>query len=175
MDSSDKATNKAMSAAYKYACIQTFSIPVNGEPDADAESPEVPVDENAQEQVGPTPRAKPPVPTQKTPPRGVQRQETASDDEIPWRGHLLEVKPVPGENDRGSYTTYFIKFQLKTGEIKECVTWKENKGTEAQFWPQEDEVIARVKPSARRPGKFDFLGLARIDGESELELVKDEE
>lgn len=34
MDSGDKATNKAMSAAYKYAAIQTFAIPIEGE-DAD--------------------------------------------------------------------------------------------------------------------------------------------
>lgn len=36
MDSADKATNKAMSAAYKYACIQTFCIPTEGDNDADA-------------------------------------------------------------------------------------------------------------------------------------------
>jgi hypothetical protein len=30
MDSGDKATNKAMSAAYKYACLQTFCIPTLG-------------------------------------------------------------------------------------------------------------------------------------------------
>ena len=40
MDSADKATNKAMSAAYKYAAIQAFCIPVEGTPDADAETPE---------------------------------------------------------------------------------------------------------------------------------------
>lgn len=40
MDSADKATNKAMSAAYKYAAIQAFAIPVEGNPDADAETPE---------------------------------------------------------------------------------------------------------------------------------------
>ena len=28
MDSGDKSTNKAMSAAYKYACLQAFSIPI---------------------------------------------------------------------------------------------------------------------------------------------------
>ena len=39
MDSGDKATNKAMSAAYKYACLQTFCIPLEGMPDADAETP----------------------------------------------------------------------------------------------------------------------------------------
>lgn len=36
MDLADKATNKAMSAAYKYACLQTFCIPTEGENDADA-------------------------------------------------------------------------------------------------------------------------------------------
>ena len=41
MDSGDKATNKAMSAAYKYAAFQTFAIPTEGTPDADAETHEV--------------------------------------------------------------------------------------------------------------------------------------
>ncbi len=39
-DSGDKGTNKAMSAAYKYACMQTFCIPTAGDNDADAHSPE---------------------------------------------------------------------------------------------------------------------------------------
>ncbi len=43
MDSGDKATNKAMSAAYKYAAFQAFCIPVKGTPDADAETHEVAV------------------------------------------------------------------------------------------------------------------------------------
>lgn len=41
MDRGDKATNKAMSAAYKYACFQTFCIPTEGDNDADAQSHEV--------------------------------------------------------------------------------------------------------------------------------------
>ena len=40
MDSADKATNKAMSAAYKYAAFQAFCIPVEGMEDADATTPE---------------------------------------------------------------------------------------------------------------------------------------
>jgi len=39
MDSSDKATNKAMSAAYKYMAMQVFCIPTEGENDADAVTP----------------------------------------------------------------------------------------------------------------------------------------
>jgi hypothetical protein len=41
MDSADKATNKAMSAAYKYAAFQTFSIPTEGDNDADATTHQV--------------------------------------------------------------------------------------------------------------------------------------
>ena len=41
MDSSDKATNKAMSAAYKYAAFMTFAIPTEGDNDADASHHEV--------------------------------------------------------------------------------------------------------------------------------------
>jgi len=41
MDSGDKATNKAMSAAYKYACFQAFSIPTESRDDADYQTHEV--------------------------------------------------------------------------------------------------------------------------------------
>src|SRR5574340_122354 len=41
MDSGDKATNKAMSAAYKYAAFQAFAIPTEGDNDADATTHEV--------------------------------------------------------------------------------------------------------------------------------------
>jgi hypothetical protein len=41
LDSGDKATNKALSAALKYALIQTFSIPTEDMAEADFESPEI--------------------------------------------------------------------------------------------------------------------------------------
>lgn len=41
MDSGDKATNKAMSAAYKYAAFQAFAIPTEGDNDADSTTHEV--------------------------------------------------------------------------------------------------------------------------------------
>ncbi|HVL59804.1 MAG TPA: ERF family protein, partial [Microbacterium sp.] len=40
MDTADKATNKAMSAAMKYACMLAFQIPTEGDNDADAHHPE---------------------------------------------------------------------------------------------------------------------------------------
>ena len=44
MDSADKATNKAMSAAYKYAAFMTFAIPTEGDNDADATTHDVAAD-----------------------------------------------------------------------------------------------------------------------------------
>lgn len=41
MDSGDKATNKAMSAAYKYLAMQLFCIPTEGDNDADAHTHQV--------------------------------------------------------------------------------------------------------------------------------------
>lgn len=41
LDTGDKATNKAMAIAYKYACFQVFCIPTEEMTDPDAESPEV--------------------------------------------------------------------------------------------------------------------------------------
>jgi len=45
MDSGDKATNKAMSAAYKYAAFQAFAIPTEGDNDADSSTHEVAAEE----------------------------------------------------------------------------------------------------------------------------------
>ena len=41
MDSGDKSSNKAMSAAYKYAAFQTFCIPTEADNDADATTHEI--------------------------------------------------------------------------------------------------------------------------------------
>lgn len=41
MDSGDKSTNKALSAAYKYLCLQLFCIPTEGDNDADGTTHDV--------------------------------------------------------------------------------------------------------------------------------------
>jgi hypothetical protein len=57
MDSADKATNKAMSAAYKYAAFQIFAIPTEGE-DADADTHQVQVQKPPAQQQQPKEEAK---------------------------------------------------------------------------------------------------------------------
>lgn len=51
MDSGDKATNKAMSAAYKYAAFQAFAIPTEGDNDADAQTHEVAAEKISEMQI----------------------------------------------------------------------------------------------------------------------------
>jgi len=57
MDSGDKATNKAMSAAYKYAAFQAFCIPTEGDNDADAHTHEVQRKGPAKSSTAPRPAA----------------------------------------------------------------------------------------------------------------------
>lgn len=72
MDSADKATNKAMSAAYKYAAFQTFCIPTEGDNDADSTTPEV--------DPGPAypPPHHPPLPDMPQPPPSRPQQRSQS-------------------------------------------------------------------------------------------------
>ena len=52
MDMSDKATNKAMSAAYKYAAFMTFAIPTEGDSDSEgAHHTEPPMAEDIREKI----------------------------------------------------------------------------------------------------------------------------
>lgn len=48
MDSADKSSNKAQSAALKYAALQVFMIPTEGDNDADAHTPELAAPRNEQ-------------------------------------------------------------------------------------------------------------------------------
>lgn len=79
MDSADKSTNKAMSAAYKYACMQAFCIPTEGDNDPDASTPDVaPLDRKALE-----PRRKQSISTNENPFDEQPQNQPAQDrDEI---------------------------------------------------------------------------------------------
>ena len=68
MDSADKSTNKAMSAAYKYAVMQAFAIPTEGDNDADAQTHEV----------APKPTQKPVQPKQEKQKAGTPFDEPAT-------------------------------------------------------------------------------------------------
>jgi len=78
IDSGDKATNKAMSAALKYALIQTLSVPTADISDADAESPQLEGPSSVVNLV-PTPALQPSTaPPTESKPRGFRRVGTNS-------------------------------------------------------------------------------------------------
>lgn len=102
MDSADKATNKAMSAAYKYAAMQTFCIPTEGDNDADAQTHEVaPKTRSAQNETGPEPDAM------------ILAQFNAAKDVA----SLTKVMNSIPSQDRNLYTPIF---QARMGELKKA-------------------------------------------------------
>jgi len=95
MDSADKATNKAMSAAYKYAAFQAFSIPTEGNEDADAATPEP----AARTQQRPAPAVKK-LPWRQTPIHVGQKYKGQPLDNLPHDAKIwfLETWRVGKEN-----------------------------------------------------------------------------
>jgi hypothetical protein len=85
MDSADKATNKAMSAAYKYACMQAFCIPTEGDNDSDATTHEVKA-------------AARPLPAAHKPVDGAM-ESLSADDQAHIRGLAIEVIAMVADND----------------------------------------------------------------------------
>ena len=77
MDRSDKSTNKAMSAAFKYACFQTFCIPTEEMIDSESESLEVPAEK------------KKPTPTKK-----IEKEKVIESDEQKNKKMIANVNPL---------------------------------------------------------------------------------
>jgi hypothetical protein len=108
MDSADKATNKAMSAAYKYAAFQTFCIPTEGDNDADATTHDV--------EAQPEPHAAPVMESELPPerPRTAPAPRQPVPSTQPLRPGELRVTTAKiaktGINDKGPWTLYAVKF-----------------------------------------------------------------
>jgi hypothetical protein len=96
MDSADKATNKAMSAAYKYAAFQTFCIPTEGDNDADSQThvvvPQAPA--GFEEWM---------VDMEATAASGVDAlQDAWKKSRVDYRKHLMETDPAKWEAIKAS-------------------------------------------------------------------------
>jgi len=115
MDSGDKASNKAMAVAMKYAMFQTFCIPTEEMPDPDAETPPPSRPQPTQQPTRPTQQA--PQPTQPTQqPQPVRNQEALrqqqlsrqqSQQQAPKQPRQTppppDVQPGPTEAEDGYY------------------------------------------------------------------------
>lgn len=98
MDSGDKATNKAMSIAYKYACFQTFAIPTEGDNDPDA-----------------TVHA--PVPHKKPEQKPVKQTKQASEQLKPVSNILADISKASNVNDLMAIRDYVADRQYSDIDI----------------------------------------------------------
>jgi hypothetical protein len=142
MDSADKATNKAASAAFKYLLLQTFCIPTEGDNDADASTPE------------PLARQKPAPATSSRPPQqnAANRQPEASN--TPSDGSLTEdlmldsFKQVNSKPDAPKkWTAWFLTFSTDSGENFEVGTF------DAKLAEGLDVLQGQVCTVTHKPGK----------------------
>lgn len=106
LDRSDKSTNKAMSAAYKYACFQTFCIPTEEFYDADKESIEAGQKNATQGKPGASPlKSENDTPTAEK----IEGEEVGSDG-YPTRAKMIAVvvsKYPAGAEDTKKMLEYF--------------------------------------------------------------------
>jgi hypothetical protein len=160
MDSGDKATNKAMSAAYKYVCIQSFCIPVTGD-DPDASTHEI----------AGAPNESAHRPTAKGAPPDRARAMAAGPDTHPERSDRLasavadssaSPAPVPGEKPDllrpGGMFGYGKKFR--------DTPWDLMKGRDLEFFLNGDYTpeIVRHKIVAEMAWRdFELGQLDRVD------------
>lgn len=132
MDSADKATNKAMSAAYKYMAIQTFCIPTEGDNDADATTHEV-VPGAAGGAAHP-----PSLPRQQ--PTKVLNPET---------GRMVDPNSAHQQRKNGSYPQFEAKVRAFT-DLDELESWWASGATQAAIdqWPADWQKNAAAEYEA---------------------------
>lgn len=116
MDRSDKSTNKAMSAAFKYACFQTFCIPTEEMLDADAESPEI--GQKVTTQSKKTTR----IATKEEDFSGMNPPEEVDKDLIPEEGKLVtaaQIAKLKAEMDRTGVSLKQVLAIAKTDTLEQ--------------------------------------------------------
>jgi len=141
MDRSDKATNKAMSAAYKYAAFMAFAIPTEGDNDADASTPEVSAAKVEQR----TPAKKPPAHSAlKTAYRGFVHEANGCGDGDEWSAFMATAESVKLVNE----------IREKLPHIWDGSNWPEGHERPEEFEPLENFINHRAKECAAKTAEY---------------------
>ena len=145
MDSGDKASNKAMSIAFKYAAFQLFCIPTEEMVDPDAECHEV-MPRNAPktgEKPAPAPaKANTPTPAAQAAKLPENREKTASvtvTDKVP---------PAQPETPANPVLQYLAKEREALRVVRNVTKAENNAIWKAQVKALQDAKLAPVKPLA---------------------------
>lgn len=161
MDSGDKATNKAMSAAYKYACFQIFCIPTEGENDSENETHRV-----ESRQTTPPPAAVLQHPSSKPPAVVAPSAHTST---VRPTGQVLikDVKLAKQSKPDASraWKLWAILFESKVrasdGEmVGTAYTFTDSLAEAAEnFKAQERPVLPVITPNEKQRGSYDLQSL----------------
>jgi hypothetical protein len=121
MDSGDKATNKAMSIAYKYACFQVFCIPTEEMIDPDAEVYEpAPKNKAAKAEKQPD---KPKAPAQSQPPKTDQSPVPSPEQMAEIAHHKIgeaKLSVIKKELERTGVAEKSICTRYKIDKLEDC-------------------------------------------------------
>jgi len=118
MDSGDKATNKAMSAAYKYFALQTFCIPTEGDNDT----------ENKTHEVAPAPRHSPnPVDLNKLSPLELKQAGLTADN-------MREILERDVDDGTKCLAVADLNDTLRTQQELALASWQLLNSKERSYW-----------------------------------------
>jgi hypothetical protein len=169
MDSGDKSSNKAMSAAYKYALFQLFCIPTEAV-DSETETHDVaPKRTDVKYDAGPQ-RGPASVPQIEAQQKQSQRElmDTKPTCEPPQqeRRQYDDEKPACPECGENKAVRFVAKSKREPGEPI-CYCWKREGGCGAKFDPpntrnDDPNEGAQVHPRAEQEAKDSFDSWARI-------------
>jgi hypothetical protein len=133
LDTGDKAVAKALSMAYKSMAIQVFCIPVEGDEDADRDSPNA---EDPPERIA-TPQAKPPAPASHPGPSEAPPVDPRGEDPRPTQERPAGTRKIsPGEaaflkrkaQEKGVEVQSIVdRFSLRALEDMDDATFKDVK------------------------------------------------
>ena len=148
MDSGDKASNKAMSVAFKYAAFQLFCIPTEEMVDPDAECHEVTPRNQTKtcEKPAPAPaKANTPTPAAQAAKLPENREKTASvttTDKVPPVAQAQPAEPVNPVLQYLAKEREALRVVRNVGKAENNAIWK------AQVKALQDAKLAPVKPLA---------------------------
>lgn len=132
MDSGDKATNKAMSIGYKYACFQVFCIPTEEMKDPDAEIHE-PAPKNSNQ--GKSKNVKP-VQQPINVPMSEQEMDAVASEIAKQKIDTVKVATIQKELDRTGVSAEAICKRYKFNSIADCTE---------ELFPKVMNALSRTK------------------------------
>lgn len=141
MDSGDKATNKAMSIAYKYACFQTFAIPTEGDNDPDA-TVHAPAQAKAKPQQSAGQQQRPPV-------------NQPANDQLKPLGHILaDIQKAPTVEALAAIRDYVAARQYSEADVGEIITALKSR--------HEQLTQPKANPAPQQDNQAPFKPLQRV-------------